>query len=85
MNVTQEETQFAYRVGEDVVVRLSGVEVFDVDSGGKVHDACVPPWTIASVAGRVVRRGIPHYALRFSHHGTACLCVADERAIEGIA
>lgn len=85
MNVTEEQTAFAYGVGEDVVVRLGGVEVFDVDGGGRVHSACVPPWTIASIAGRVLRRGIPHYALRFTHHGAACLCVADERAIEGVA
>ncbi len=85
MNVTEDQTQFAYGVGEDVVVRLSGVEVFDVSGGGPLRNAHAPPWTIASVAGRVLRRGIPHYALRFTHNGAACLCVADERAIEGVA
>lgn len=85
MNLTEEQTEFAYGIGEDVVVRLAGIDVFDVDGGGRLHSACVPAWTLAFVAGRVVRRGIPHYALRFKHNEGSYLCVADERAIEGIA
>lgn len=85
MQVAEQAIRFAYAAGEDVVVRLAGVEVLDVEAGRRVPSACVPSWTIATVAERFVAQGEPRYALRFEHHGAPCVAVADESAIEGVA
>ncbi len=76
---------FAYATGEEVVVRLTGVEVLDIDLGRRVPAACVPSWTIATVAGLSEAAGEARYALRFEHHGAICVCVTDEGAIDGVA
>lgn len=76
---------FAYQAGEEVVVRLAGVDAFDVSRGLPVPRACLAAWTIGEIVSRMRRGDGPAYAVRFRHHGAPCVCVADERAIEGIA
>ena len=76
---------FAYGIGEDVVVRMAGVQAFDIERGRPVAAACVPEWTIGAVLGRSTRDGVPTYAVRFDVHDAPCICLADESAIEGVA
>lgn len=85
MQAAGQAVDFAYATGEEVVVRLTGVEVFNVDEGRRVPAACVPAWTIATVAGRSEAGGEARYALRFPHHDATCVCVTDESAIDGVA
>lgn len=74
-----------YRRDDEVVVRLSGVEVHNIEGGGTLAAACVPPWTIATVTGRAGTRRAPAYLLRFQHDGRACLAWVPAGLVEGFA
>jgi len=85
MSTSRHVKEFAYEAGEEVVLRLAGADAFDVGRGTPVPPACLAAWTIGTVVTPMRRDGAPAYAVRFRHHGAPCVCVADERAIEGIA
>ncbi len=74
-----------YRVGEDVVVRLKGIEVHDVERGGLVPVAFLPPWTIAAISGIVQSGSYQAYVLQLQICHDPCVCTAGEDAIEGTA
>jgi hypothetical protein len=83
---TQDQTvEFAYEIGEEVVARLGGAQILDVERGIELPRGCAPDWTICAVIGRVERRGRHGYVLRFRRHGDACVSVVPESAIEGVA
>lgn len=86
MRSTQPETvTFAYRVGEEVVARLDGVDVHSLDHGESLPEPWRPSWTIASIMERVVRGGGLFYVLRFRLLGVAFVGVVPEDAIDGVA
>jgi hypothetical protein len=74
-----------YRQDDEVVVRLSGVPVHSIDGGGMLAEACVPPWTIARVAGRAGSQHDPVYLLAFQHDGWACVAWVPPDLIDGLA
>jgi hypothetical protein len=74
-----------YRENDEVIVRLSGVEVHSIEGGGTLAEACVPPWTIARVAGRAGDRQDPAYLLAFQHDGRPCVAWVAPDLIEGLA
>jgi hypothetical protein len=83
--VSHQEVAYAYRVGEEVVLRMAGVRAYDVGRGRPVAAGCVPEWTIGDIVARRARVGAAAYAVRVRIHGAACLCMVDESAIEGVA
>lgn len=85
MTTADVATEFVYRIGEEVVVRLAGVEAFDVAAGDRVDAALLPSWTIAAVTARTSFEGLPHYAVRFRHVDARCVAVVPEDAIDGVA
>ena len=85
MQVTHESLMFSYQAGEEVVVVLDAAEAFDVERGAPVPAGCLPRWTIGAIAVRLDRGRRPAYLLRFLHHGSPCVCIIDEAAIEGVA
>jgi hypothetical protein len=85
MTTSRHVREFAYEAGEEVVLRLDGADAFDVGRGLPVPSACLAAWTIGTIVTAMRRDGAPAYAVRFLPHGDACVCAADERAIEGIA
>jgi len=85
MQVTQESLVFAYHAGEEVVAVLDAAEAFDMERGVAVPAVCLPRWTIGAIAACLDRGRRPAYVLRFLHHGSPCLCIIDEAAIEGVA
>jgi hypothetical protein len=85
MQVQERAAEFAYEIGEEVVARLGGARVLDVERGVELPDGCAPDWTICAVIGRVERRGRRGYVLRFRRHGDACVSVVPEAVIEGVA
>jgi hypothetical protein len=85
MTTSRHVREFAYEAGEEVVLQLAGADAFDVGRGLPVPDVCLAAWTIGTIVTPMRRGGAPAYAVRFLHHGAPCVCVADERAIEGTA
>jgi hypothetical protein len=77
--------RFAYSPGEEVVLRLDGVTPWLLREGCALPDGSAPPWTIARIVSRVLLEDRPHYALNFLHQDDACICMAPESAIEGVA
>lgn len=84
MDASVIQTQ-SYTAGEEVVVRLAGLDAYNVDRGAAVEAACLPSWTIGIVMSRCLVDGDAAYVLRIVHDGCACLCVAPIEAIEGVA
>ena len=85
MQVAHESLVFSYQAGEEVVAVLDAAEAFDVERGVAVPAVCLPRWTIGAIAACMDRSRRPSYLLRFLHHGSPCVCIIDEAAIEGVA
>jgi hypothetical protein len=85
MQTQEQAVEFAYEIGEEVVARLVGAQILDVERGVELPQGGAPDWTICAVIGRVERRGRHGYVLRFRRHGDACVSVVPESAIEGMA
>jgi hypothetical protein len=85
LNLLAPSIRFLYTTGEDVVVRLNGVDVFNIERGVRVSGALLQLWTIGTVADRVEIDGEPSYLLRFEHNEEPCVCLAPESCIEGAA
>jgi hypothetical protein len=82
----EHETQIlSYAVGEDVVVRLDGVEVLDAEHQAVVPHIFLPAWTIARIVSLVERDGMLCYLVRAKMRGLRCLSVVSEASIEGVA
>ena len=75
----------AYAAGEEVVVRLAGVEAHNMERGAAIAGDCLPDWTVGIVLGCTALDGVPAYVLRIEHDGCACVCTVEELAIEGVA
>ena len=76
---------FGYALGEEVVADMAGVEIFAIECGATLAAGCAPAWTIGLIVCCVRRADHPAYVLAFEHHGSRCLCIADESAIDGVA
>ena len=76
---------YAYAVGEDVVVRLEDVEVYDLQHMSLIPAIYIPKWTIARIRSFVAGNVLPAYMFRSRMCGRACIWVAEESAIEGVA
>ncbi len=85
MAVTRVQPRYAYETGEEVVVRLEGIEVYDVEAGRVRCAGALPAWTIGAVAARTATDGVAAYLLSFRDADAACLCIAPEHAIDGTA
>ena len=83
MQIAAIDARHAYEIGDEVVVRLDGVEVRDANSGAP--RATGAAWTIAEITGAVTRNERPGYVFRFREDDAVCTCIADETAIEGLA
>lgn len=85
MSTAVDGLRYAYDIGEDVVVRLDGIELYDVDAG-KLRCRCArAAWTLAVVSGRTELAGAPAYVLNAGCRGARVICVAPESAIDGVA
>jgi len=80
---TRQRHLYTYDVGEDVVVRLEGIDVYDLERMAPVPRSCLPAWTIARVSRLLEELPRPAYLIqgRVWHH--RCIWVADESAIDG--
>lgn len=85
MSAATKNAVFAYQIGDEVVVRLDGVDAFDLLSGAAVGRSRLPEWTIADVTARVERHGRCVYAIRFRHEEAICIALIDEASIDGVA
>ncbi len=85
MNGLEAVRTFGYQPGEEVVADIAGAEVYAVDEGAALAAAFVPRWTIGRIVSCVRRDERPAYVLAFEHHGSRCVCIADESAIVGVA
>ncbi len=85
MNGLEAVRSFGYQPGEEVVAEIAGAEVYAVDVGAALTASFVPPWTIGRIVCCVRRGQQPAYVLAFEHHGSRCVCIADESAIAGVA
>jgi hypothetical protein len=85
MNGIEAVRSFGYQPGEEVVADMAGVEVFAVDEGAALAAPFVPSWTIGRIVSCVRRDRRPAYVVSFEHHGSRCVCIADESAIAGVA
>jgi hypothetical protein len=74
-----------YRPGEEVVLRLAGVDVHNIERGTRVDGACLPAWTIGVVIACAVLEGEAAYVMRVDHDGCTCVCLALQASIEGVA
>lgn len=83
MQIAQGVAQHLYQVGEEVVVRLGGVDALDTASGATAR--ALPAWVIAEISERLERDGRAAYALRFALGDGAYVCVAGEDQIDGTA
>lgn len=84
LGITGGGVRHAFAVGEEVVVRIEGVDALGVGSG---EPRCrhLPRWTIADVVALTDAGGVAAYVLRFRHDGHTFICRVEERAIEGVA
>jgi hypothetical protein len=85
MGSTATATAFLFEVGEDVVVRLRGVEVVELDTARILHIGLLRRWTIGEIVETTSSDGALCYAIRFAYRGSACVCVVAEAAIDGTA
>ncbi len=85
MNGIEAVRAFCYQPGEEVIADIADAEVFAVDEGAALAAPFVPPWTIGRIVSCVRRGQRPAYVLAFEHHGSRCVCIADESAIAGVA
>ena len=85
MGSTIVDVTYGFAAGEEVVVRLQGIEVFELDSSRVLSASAIPAWTIAEIVKCALREGAPSYTLRFVLGDAACVCVVPESAIDGTA
>jgi hypothetical protein len=71
--------------GEEIVVRLTGVEALDFGRAEMVPAAALPAWSIGTVAAVVREEGERRYAVFFRHGRRECVCIVRDSAIEGTA
>lgn len=81
----QQTNVFTYCVGEEVVVLLDEVDVFDLERKTMIPPALLPAWTIGRISCAIVREGRPSYVLTTELLCQPCICVIGEAQIEGIA
>jgi hypothetical protein len=74
-----------YQVGEEVVVRLVDVAVFDVDRNEEVPRERLPKWTIARVTAVVPDGTGIRYMLGARRAGRTFVAMVDAALIEGTA
>ncbi len=84
MAVSEHTQTFKYEVGEEVVARLDGVKIVEMD-GPALAAAALPAWTIGEITSRQPTASSLHYTIRFQLGDDRCLCVVSESAIEGTA
>ena len=84
MEIAPGPGRYAYARGEEVIARLSGADVYHVQGGGHLSEACVPGWTIGKIVSAQRGRAGTAYLLRFKHDGCDCLCWVSETSIDGI-
>ncbi|HYM16148.1 MAG TPA: hypothetical protein VEZ14_11360 [Dehalococcoidia bacterium] len=77
--------EWAFAVGDEVVVRLTGDGVFSLEHAALLPPAFCPGWTIADVLEHAMADGRRAYVVRFELGGETHVAVVDESAIEGTA
>ena len=85
MGSTIVDVTYGFAAGEEVVVRLQGIEVFELDSSRVLSASALPAWTIAEIVTCELSGGGPAYTLRFGLGDATCVCVVPESAIDGTA
>jgi hypothetical protein len=71
--------------GEEIVLRLDGVEVLDFGRAEMMPAAALPEWSIGVIAAVVRKEGERRYAVFFRHGRRECVCIAGDAQIEGTA
>lgn len=85
METAVEQETCAYAAGEEVVLRLVGVEVLDTHDGATIREMDLPSWTIGEI-GVVTREAAGlRYAVFFRRGDALCVCVVGAEVIEGTA
>jgi len=74
-----------YTVGEEVVVSLHGVDLYETEHMMLIPRPLVPEWTIARIASIVHDGPCPSYLLHTELRTLHCICRIDEDRIEGTA
>jgi hypothetical protein len=80
-----EREEGVYTRGEEVVLRLDGVDALDFARAEMVPASALPEWSIGVIAAVVRRDGARRYAVFFQHGCHECVCIVGEGAIEGTA
>ena len=80
-----ERERGVYTRGEEVILRLDGVDVLDFARAEMVPAAALPAWSIGSIAAVVRDDGERRYAVFFRHGRRECVCIVSDAVIEGTA
>jgi hypothetical protein len=83
--ISAQTNVFTYTIGEEVIVRLAGVSVFDVDRTQEVPRDRLPDWTIARVTSIIPGTPGTRYVLAAQRAGRTFVAIVAEESIEGIA
>lgn len=83
--ISAQTNVFPYTIGEEVIVRLAGVSVFDVDRTQEVPRDRLPDWTIARVTGVMPGPPCTRYILAAQRGGRTFVAIVGEESIEGTA
>lgn len=74
-----------FHIGEEVVARLDGVDVFSVDGSMTLPLALRPRWTIGQIVELRTADDRTVYVLRFRWRGQACISIVGDEAVDGLA
>jgi hypothetical protein len=83
METVSNSAAYAYRLGEEVLLRTQGVRAFDLELARPVPEDCLPAWMIGEVAGQRRRGAIEEYVVRVRRHGRRCIVITSGDQIEG--
>jgi len=83
--ISAQTNAFTYETGDEVVVRLLDVAVFDVERNEEVPRDRLPEWTIARVTAVVPEGASVRYLLSAKRAGRTFVAVVDTELIEGLA
>jgi hypothetical protein len=74
-----------FRVREEVVVRLNGLEVYSIERGACVPEDVRPAWGIGEIVEIRTCADVRSYVVWFRYRRKCYVAVVPEQAIEGVA
>jgi hypothetical protein len=82
---TGARVETGFRVREEVVVRLNGLEVYSIERGVCVPEGARPDWGIGEIVEIRTCADRRSYVVWFRYRRKCYVAVVPEQAIEGVA